>query len=356
MSKRLAHAASAVLSFAFTLGLSEQAVAADLFACKKACGVAYGQCVQANPDPDVFEKICTPKRNQCAAVCEGQASKAKTALPEYATRKLPPPSKTTKLFWEAFEQRNYEMMDLLLQQGADVNCENCSSYNYTPLIDAVSNMSSPSSIKRVDYVLSRGADVNYQNRQGISALMAASTQIREAGYSGGLSNLAPIEAINLLLANGADVTLKDANGDAALHRLAVSGIGYGGKAYKYWLQALNSYIERGAEINLKNRKGQTPLMLVSAECEPQAVADLLAAGADLSPKNMSGDTALAIAIEKASRHSDKSCNEAVSLLSSPPSALVKNDVTKNDGAQQSGTKGLMDSLKRLDDSIKGLNN
>lgn len=345
MSKRIPHALSAVLFFSLLASLP--VAAADLASCKKSCGATYGQCIQANPDPDVFEKVCTPKRNQCLTDCEPQA----TAKP-FAPRKLSAPSKTTRMFWEAFDRKNYEMMDLLLQQGADINCENCHDSGLTPLMQSAEGTWGPQGFRMVDYLVGKGANVNYQNNTGNSALMAFARKIGSADRN----NASASETISLLMSKGADVRLRDRDGNTALHYLAESGTGYSGAAYKFWLRALNDFIAAGADVNAKSRKGITPLMLLAKQCDPNPMRDLLGLGADAGIKSLAGDTALNLAMEKASSSSNKSCNEVVGVLSSTSSAtrLSAPALVSTDTAQ-TGTNSLMDSLKKLDESLKTLN-
>jgi ankyrin repeat protein len=66
---------------------------------------------------------------------------------------------------------------------------------------------------------------------------------------------------------------------------------------------LGAYIDAGLPINLTNDKGDTLLMLATYHDHPEAVAELIARGADATRINDRGQTALAAAVFRQSPES-----------------------------------------------------
>ena len=89
-----------------------------------------------------------------------------------------------------------EMIDLLLKNGALINCTKAW---ITPLHEA-------SAWGRVDimqYLIEHGVEVNLQNEQGITPLMCAAAQGK-------------LDAVKLLLSFGADINIQDDRGGNAI--------------------------------------------------------------------------------------------------------------------------------------------
>ncbi len=73
-----------------------------------------------------------------------------------------------------------------------------------------------------------------------------------------------------------------------------------GKASEGVLLALDLLLDAGAQVNHADQRGNTPLMLAAAECDPATVARLLAAGARLDATNALGLTAFELTLSNAS--------------------------------------------------------
>lgn len=103
--------------------------------------------------------------------------------------------------YSAIVRGNFDIIKLLLENGADIEqkLEFSSGINDTPLIIAAGCGSK----HILEYLLQKGAEVNYQNAKGESALMMAA-------YVGRLDN------VKILIDYKADKSLKDNNGLTAV--------------------------------------------------------------------------------------------------------------------------------------------
>jgi ankyrin repeat protein len=108
----------------------------------------------------------------------------------------------------------------------------------------------------VEFLLSKGAEVNLKANKNVTALHLAS--------SGGRR-----EVVKALILRGADVNAADTEGGTPLHRAAEGG-------YADILQAL---ISRGGEVNLKDSQGKTPLFLARSNNRKEAADFLQKSGA-----------------------------------------------------------------------------
>lgn len=127
-----------------------------------------------------------------------------------------------------------EKIESLLNRGANINFQ----YNdgYTPLMLA----SSKNQIKIVELLLNRGADVNMQNKYGHTALMIAN-----------FNNSYKI--VKLLLNRGANVNHQDNYGDTAL-------------IYSYdSCKKIELLLNNGSDPFIKNNEGKTALDLAESE-------------------------------------------------------------------------------------------
>ena len=344
----------AVLTLFTSAGVS----AADSKSCQTACGKAFGKCIQINPDG--YETACTPKRDACMASCNKQSSSVEARTAKRIPKSLAEPSKASRLFFEASQNKNYEMMDLFLKQGADINCENCNKYSSswrTPLMEAADrpyDAFAGGGLTMVDFLLTRGAEVNYQNRNGLTALMLTSEGWGSTGWA--LDKWAEPRAavIAKLIQAGANVNLSDAAGNKAIHYLANNDISQSN--FPTWQRSMRLLLAQGANLNEKNSNGQTPLMGQARVCNLGVVEDLLTMGADPSIKSSLGETALSLVIEAAAKNSRaSSCNQVVRLLSNPSSAQVDISMAGDSpDTKEKPASSLLDSLKKLNESMKKL--
>jgi hypothetical protein len=166
---------------------------------------------------------------------------------------------------------NGEMADvrILLAEGVDVNVVDGST-NSTALGEAVA----AGNLELVQTLLDAGADANLRNSAGQTALMR-------------LDDDGTVEIVLALIDAGAKVNLKDEDGDSALTVAAA-------EEKPDVLQAL---LDAGAKVNAKNKEGKTALMIAAENGNVENVKALLLAGADVRRKDKDGKTALNYARE-----------------------------------------------------------
>lgn len=207
---------------------------------------------------------------------------------------LPPPSQVTKDFYEAFTRGNPQMADMLLQQGADINCRNCG--DHAPL----TRSAFLGDVNGIKWLLSRGADANVLSGNAqVTPLMAAVGR----------------EAALTLLQGGANPNVQDLGGNSAF--LAWSS--RNGWNVEYRLPVLSKMLESGADINQVNNLGYSALMIAignSGDCVPDLAQFLLEHGANPKLRAADGKTAETIAYKIALAGS-QSCNQVIALLQTP---------------------------------------
>jgi ankyrin repeat protein len=123
-------------------------------------------------------------------------------------------------------------------------------------------------------IIDAGADVNVQNENGYTPLIAAAHDGR-------------IECIELLVDRGANANLEDESGFTAL----TTAVQHSNE------QTVQLLISKGADVNHRTTASFTPLMFLAYNnCPPTSISQvanaLLAAGADKDAKDDSGLTAL----------------------------------------------------------------
>jgi ankyrin repeat protein len=111
-------------------------------------------------------------------------------------------------------------------------------------------------LSEVKRLLAAGAQVNAQDKNGITALMAAALE----GHR---------EIVELLLANGAGVNAKTNDGETALIYASIRGD----------RRVVELLLARGAEVNARTREGKTALTFATRMNHPEARALLIQAGA-----------------------------------------------------------------------------
>lgn len=149
------------------------------------------------------------------------------------------------------------------------------------LIDAAISRDLP----RISHLLSKGANLNFANRQGVTALMMAALWNRSG-------------IVNLLLSMGADVSLQESSsGYDALMFASMSGNS----------TIVNSLLSYGASVNSFDINGRTPLMIASFCCHSSLVKILLEHGANIEAIDRFGSNALAQAISIG-------CNDVAEIL------------------------------------------
>jgi len=92
------------------------------------------------------------------------------------------------------------------------------------------------------------------------------------------------EAAEILIKGGADLNYQNVDGSTALHTAAAFGN----------IEVAKILIDSGADLNIQNKDGSTALHTAAFFCRTEIVEDLLKKGADKTIKNKSGKTAFEI--------------------------------------------------------------
>jgi ankyrin repeat protein len=168
-----------------------------------------------------------------------------------------------------------EQVEALITTGADVNALN--KEGTTALMAATWGKTGRGDVGIAKALIVKGANVNAANVYGRTALMDVA----------GNGN---VEFMSLLLSAGADVNLSTRVGGTALHEAAFNG----------HTEIIRLLLTKGANPNAANGLGQTPLMLACNCAGPRMTCPwrsdiirlLVAAGADVNVRDTHGDTAL----------------------------------------------------------------
>jgi len=206
---------------------------------------------------------------------------------------------------------SYERTRLLVEHNADVNA--ATKHGITPVLVAAGVHGN---VRTVRYLLDKGADVNARTEDNEDPLLRAASfgdpdtlqlllergadvkRADKAGFTALLGAPAFPDAvrIRMLLKAGADPNALNTfagmvkNGPIALtHRSPLM------VAAPYSDQeTIVSLLKAGARVNETDCRKMTPLMLAVAtdHAQPATVRQLLAAGADVQPKDIYGDSAL----------------------------------------------------------------
>jgi len=172
-------------------------------------------------------------------------------------------------------QENENIVRLLLAKGARISRNDW--YNSSAIKNALEliSRSLEGELSGVQAALANGAEVNAQDEDGTSALMAAAAK----GYT---------KIVQELLAKGADVNAQDEDGYTALMWAA----------WNDDIEIVSTLLAKGAAVNAKDGGGNTALMLAADNDHLEIVSALLAAGADVNAQDKDGHTALMFAAWK----------------------------------------------------------
>lgn len=196
-------------------------------------------------------------------------------------------------------QNKKRMLDLLLKNGASPRQH---SFNAAASVLPLTLAITAADTELFNRLIDAGADINAQDKNGLSPLAAA------------LANDRYVFA-NKLLDLGADPNLKDASGKNALlsmrsttpsdlvRRLLDLGADPNVSANNHAtplsialqnrrVDVAEMYLATGANVNKPDHYGNTPLMIAAQQNIKAVFMKLLASGADVKAKNNSGTTVL----------------------------------------------------------------
>ena len=166
------------------------------------------------------------------------------------------------------ENSRFDMVELLVKGGADVNVRNI--HQSSPLYEAVEI----GSLDAVRSLLSHGAVVNTLGRNGDSPLHKA-------------VQLQKLDITELLLQRGADVNIRNMYSSTPLHEAVHCGN----------LDIMQLLIVHGADVNSPDYQGDSPLRKALRSQKPDVVELLLKGGANVNSRNIYNSTLLHEAVE-----------------------------------------------------------
>ncbi|MBU0713815.1 MAG: ankyrin repeat domain-containing protein [Verrucomicrobia bacterium] len=272
---------------------------------------AQAATTQAAPAPTKKTRKSQQKTTPAARVLPQPAKPAATisqpaqTLPQPTkpvVAAIPLPSQVTKDFYKAFTHGNLQLAEILLQQGADINCRNCGED--TPLVYATIR-ARHNGITAPHWLLARGADINLFNLNEKNNPLIAATENTDSN------------TIHLLIQNGANPNPKGILGDSPL---LLHGKMANRLQFDYFLSILGALIDAGADIDQANRNGYSSLMLSissswSSDCHPIVVKAYLRHGASVDIRAKDGMTVADLAYKNALAGGEH-CNEVYALLKS----------------------------------------
>ena len=174
---------------------------------------------------------------------------------------------------DAATRGDADTVQALITRGADVNAKDNDG------VSALLWASWKGNFQVVQLLLANGADVNAKSKEGMTALIAASGQ----GF---------IEVVQALLSNGADVNAKGTSGPSAGATALINA------SFNDDPGVVQALLAKGADINAQSNNGTTPLIAASVNGCIGVVKVLIAKGADVNAKSSNGLTALYAATAK----------------------------------------------------------
>ena len=159
----------------------------------------------------------------------------------------------------------------ILNSGIDVNDKD--ENGNTALINIVSGKEDKNQLKKIRAVISGRANINIQNKEGLTALMLIASSGDDS-------------TIRALISAKADLDAEDKDGNTALI-YAVQNNNVGGA---------KAIIRGKPNLNKQNKNGNNALMIASENGFEEVVRSLISAKANLDMQNNKGDTALLLSV------------------------------------------------------------
>jgi len=163
-------------------------------------------------------------------------------------------------------------------------CSSNAAYAYTAMHNAIVK----SDLKKVEALLSKGADINAKHDgMKMSALQLATLYKDE-------------KLFDFFLVHGADVNALDGGGQTALHTAMRSPISFAKRL-----------IDHGAKVDVRDKYGQTPLHFAAKETRADLVRLLISKGADALIEGSTGNTPL---FEASSARWDANDDDLIAII------------------------------------------
>ena len=166
------------------------------------------------------------------------------------------------------EQEKIELIDLLIESGADINA--MGRYDYTLLSIAVKQYES---INVVRLLLEYGADVNAKAKDGTTPLFNA---VRYGNY---------LDVTKLLIENGANINIREQRTGKTPLIIAISNNN---------IDTAKLLINNGANVNIADNSGRSPLFIAAHDAHNYdkniaLIEFLIKKGANIEHKNEDGN-------------------------------------------------------------------
>jgi ankyrin repeat protein len=230
----------------------------------------------------------------------------------------------TRDFYQAFVAHNLELADMLLKQGADINCANCGDM---PVMSRAVFLQPTWSEDLISWVLARGGNPNIdmfpENQDGVTAFMRFSKDLfnQMMHYNAGVIPL----TVRFLEA-GTDVKATSQAKQTALHFLGENATVFipNGPSEKraLYIKYMDMLIDAGADINARDLEGRTPVMNAASKlCSVDMLKAYQQRRADLTISAVDGSSVRDL-IYKQAVAGDGRCNPVLAYLDAGAQAVA----------------------------------
>lgn len=221
----------------------------------------------------------------------------------------------------ASESNNTELVKLLIDKGCEIN--EFDDFGNTPLITAVGH----GNFDVVKVLVENGAKLNPGLCTRESCTSSGTAPLHAASWR------SPV-MVEYLISKGSDINKKDNNGNTALHSAVQSDS----------IRSVEILCENKCDINVQNNLGQTPIMLAICRNRNETVKTLLKYNADISITDNTGKSPLHYAAVSG-------YGDICDLLISKGAELNKKDKNNRTPVYYAGyygNAGITEKLKKAD--------